>query len=122
MANTDASRVWVQEGAFTYTETALDFVLREIDTRISGANCFIDITRTAGTITKFEYFKEVGRINLMVERVVNYTAGKISGFTDTYFNADTSNDSQVIGTFTRDLNGNITACDSPFSTTEDTKL
>lgn len=123
----DASRVYFPEGAGTYTQEELDKLILEIDMRTTGANVFIDVSRTSGLISQIDYYSDVGRTTKIAERAYTRAAG-IGGVLfviqviTKFFNANGSEDSRVTETFTRDADDLITACDSVFSTTEDTKI
>ena len=128
MSNTDASRVWVQEGAFTFTETSLDYVLMQIDARMTCKNLFEDFTRNGnGDVITLEVYSDIGRTNLVMQRDYTYVTGSDnieypSTITTIFYNANGSEDSRVTTTITRDGDDQITACDNVFSTSEDTKL
>lgn len=136
MGQTDASRIEVQEGAYTFTRTHLDDLLRELDARITAADCWLTITRpvspdpNAGLITKTEYFADAARTKLVMERQFDRSPGLggvryISQITTIFYNENGTEDSRVTATISRPglgTNDDLTTCDSPFSTTESTKL
>jgi len=111
--------VWSPEGGYTFRKEGLDAVLDELDQRTSCKDAYEVLTRTAGIITKIEVFKDVGHTQLAFERQITYTSGKITEFLDIYYNDDTSEDSRVTQTLTRNASGQVTECSSPFTTTED---
>ncbi len=130
MGNKDASRVEVQEGAYTFKEKALDKLLLEIDGRLNGNEVYIDITRSSDLISKVEYFSDLARTKKLIERNFTRVAG-VAGilFVDTittiFFNDDATEDSRVTTTSTRDTEANnsrLLDCDNPFSTSESQKL
>ena len=55
-ALTDAERIYVTDEKYTFTNKYLNDVLHELDKRTSYADCFTQITRTSGLISKIEYF------------------------------------------------------------------
>ena len=118
---TNVSRIWLPEGRYTWTKSKLQDFLHELDMRLNAANCFIDITRTAGVISLIEYFADVGRTQKVAQKSIGYTSGKITSYVHIFYNADNTEDSRVTHTITRDVNGDITNCDAVFSTTEDPK-
>lgn len=127
MGAPDASRVQVQEGAYTFTETRLAFILKEIDARLNCAETYDTITYTSGLISKIEIFSNSARTIKVVERTYTRTTGTdgvgyITGMLTKFFNSDTSEDSRVTTTITRDSENKITSCDHVFSTSEETKL
>ena len=117
--STDASRVWNLEGKHTFRTNHLDDILLELDGRTSCCDAYEVITRTGLLITKIEVFSDAGHTKLSMERQISYTAGKITQFLDIYYNLDASEDSRVTQTLTRNAQGQVTECSSPFSTTED---
>jgi len=118
----DASRLWLAEGRYTWTKSHLDDWLAELDMRLNSANCFIDITRTAGLITLFEYYADIGRTIKVADKQVGYTTGKITSFTHIFYNENGSEDSRVTHTILRDVvTSDIIGCDAVFSTTENPK-
>lgn len=124
---TDASRVFVQEGAYTARRKTLDFVLLELFAHTTGQDVFPTITRTAGLITKIEFFTSAARTKLDHECNLTYVVGgdavsRVATMTTIYFNFDLSEDSRVTVSITRNGDDLITQCDSVFSTGEDTKL
>ena len=122
MGNPDLKRIQAQEGAYTFTNHNTAKMFKEIDARMNGANVFTTITRALGLISKIEYFSEIGRSNLRMELNIVYTGADMTLFTWIFYNDDATEDSRVVETTTRDINGDVTACDSVFSTTESTKL
>ena len=122
MGNPDLKRIQAQEGAYTFTNHNTAKMFKEIDARMNGANVFTDITRTAGLISKIEYFSEIGRSNLRMELNILYAGGDMTSFTWIFYNDDATEDSRVVETTTRNIDDDITTCDSVFSTTESTKL
>ncbi len=123
----DASRIYVQEGAYTARRDRLDFVLLELFSAVTGQDVFPTITRTAGLITKIEYFTDATRTKLDHECDLTYIVGgdgvsRVSTMVTIYLNFDLTEDSRVTVTITRDGDDLITQCNSVFSTSEDTKL
>jgi hypothetical protein len=122
MGRPDLKRLEAAEGAYTFISNNLAKLLLEVDARMNGREVYTTIDRTSGLIDKIEYFGEVARINKMMELQITYTAGDFTTYTWIFYNLDGSEDSRVVETATRDINGDITGCDSVFTTTEDTKL
>jgi len=133
MANPNAIRLQTQEGAYTWISQNLGYLLFELDMRINGANCFLTITRDgAGLIDGAKFYMNIARaasdlrLEITFSRTVSAVDGiaYITGVTKTYYNDDgVTVDSTITETATRDaLTDDITDCDSPFSTTESTKI
>ena len=125
MGQTNSLRVSVQEGAYTFISDNLAHLLKEIDARLNGANCFIKITRTSNLISKIEYFHDPAKLpaNLMAEADITYTDGQITGKTMIFYNSPGGpEDSRVTTTITRNSEGQITSCDNVFSTSESVKI
>ena len=117
----DSSRVWNNEGAYSWRSESFDELLLELDMRLFGNQCFVDITRVANLISQIDYYSDIARTDKVAQKVFTRTAGKITGVVATFYNKDTSTDSIITETITR-VNGKITACDSVFSTTENQKI
>ena len=115
----DASGVWIPEGSYSFVSKRLDELLRELDMRLNGANCFMDITRVNDLITTFEFFADVGRTTKVAERQITRDVdSRITGILTIIYNADGSEDSRITSTLTRDVDGLITACDNVLTSTE----
>ena len=121
MPNERAERIWTTEGKYTFRSTNLAEILAEIDARTSCRDSYEVVTRNASNlITKIEVFSDPAKTQLSMRRDFGYDANdRIVSFTDIYFNEDSSEDSRVTQTLTRDANGRITECAAVFSTTED---
>jgi hypothetical protein len=125
MGQTNANRVQVNESAYTFTEITLSDVLMEIDRRLTGRDINKVYTRTSGYISKIEYF--VGSLKI-VQRDFTRVSGvggiqRVSSIVTTFYNSDTSIDSTITSTFTRDTplptNDKILSCSHVFATGED---
>lgn len=132
MGQTNARRVETTEGGTTFISHNQEGVNREIDSRISHANCYLTVTRDVDNlIQKTEYFRDAARTNLAVRRVFTRISGiggvkLISTITSTFYEEDgTTLDSTVTCTSVRTSNATlnrITDCDAPMTTAENTKL
>ncbi len=130
MGSKDISRLQVQEGAYTFTNIRMHFVLKEIDMRTSGANSWVTITRTSGLISKIEIFSDAARTKKVCEQQILRSTGVggiefITTITNIYYNDNGSEDSRVTETISRPnlgIDDVIETCDSPFTTSESTKL
>lgn len=127
MGAPNASRIEVQEGAYTFTSRRLAFVLQEIDARLNCAEVYETITYTSDLISKVEVFSNLARSIKVIERTFTRTTGGdgveyITGMVTIFFNADTTEDSRVTTTIIRDGDDRITSCDNVFSTTESIKI
>ncbi len=123
MGAPNASRIEVRENRTTFIEPRLSGLLKELDARLNCANVYETITRTSGLISKIEIFSDIARTKLVVERDITRTTGSdgvdyITGMVTKFYNADTTEDSRVTTTITRDSEDRITQCDNVFSTTE----
>lgn len=126
---TDASRIEIQEGAYTLRARRLDGALLEIMSGLSCADKFTTFIRDADNlIQEIQYYTDIGRTTLDHKVTYTRTAGSdgvkyITGAVVIYYEYDgVTEDSRVTITITRDSEDRITSCDSVFSTTEDTKL
>lgn len=122
MPDIDSDRVYHREGGDTWTKERLDEVLREIDARVNGANCWCTITRSSGLISSISYYADAAKTQLTQVCDISRTVGSdtipyITGITKIYYNTDGSEDSRVTETLTRtsDL---ITSGAGVFTTTE----
>jgi hypothetical protein len=130
MGANDIIRLQVQEGAYTFTNTRLHKVLKEIDMRTAGADVYVDITRTSGLISLIEVYSDAARTQKVCEQQVGRSAGVggveyVTTLTNIFYNANGTEDSRTTETISRPNLGTddiIEACDSPFSTSESTKL
>ena len=123
---TDARRVDQNEGANTFTERELHKLIQELDTRLTSKDCYAVFTRTLGVTTKVEFFRDIGHTDLAAEKNYTYVVGldginRIDTMTLIIYNVDGSEDSRVTTTLNRTLDS-IDDCESPFSTSEVTKL
>ena len=123
MGQVSIDRVANPEERYTFISKSLDGALKEIDGRISAADCWASITRTSGLISKIEYFADAAKTQLRIEQTfakatgsdqVEYTTGILTIF----YNADTSEDSRITTVIVRDGDNNITSCENVFSTAE----
>lgn len=124
----DASRVFVQEGAYPGRSFRLDELLLEVFGHLVSQNCFATFTRVSGLITKIEYFRDIGRTSLSHECLFTYFVGgdgvdRPTSVTQIFYENDgTTEDSRITTTITRDGDDLITDCDSVFTTSESEKL
>jgi hypothetical protein len=124
MGQINTYRVQNPEERYTFTEPALDGVIKELDSRTSMADCYPVFTRTSGLISKIEYYKDAAHTLKKCERNFTRNTGTdgieyIATITSIYYNDDTSEDSRVTTTLTRHVDDNyITQCDNVFSTSE----
>lgn len=124
MGNTDTSRIQTYEQENTFISPDLSGLIKEIDARIDGANCFPVITRTSNLISKIEYYSDAGLTNKRIQRTFTRTVGTdqisyITGILTIFYNEDTTEDSRITSVLTRDpTNLWITSCTNVFSTTE----
>lgn len=121
----DTQRVWHQEQDHTWTKDRLDELLGEIDRRLNSSNCFPIVFRDANDlINKIEYYSEASHTNKIAERTFTRSTGTdnveyITGIVTIFYNDDSSEDSRITTTITRDPTDNwITSCDNVFSTSE----
>lgn len=128
MAGEHATRIVVQEGAYTFLSNRLDKLLLEIDARLNCNEVYEDISYDIDDlIEKIEVFSDLARTKKVVERTfTRFTGGNgveyISSITTIFYNKDTSEDSRVTTTITRNGDDQITSCDNVFSTSESQKL
>jgi len=120
MGQESSRRIWDREGAHSFTSDDLQGIVREIDMRLNGANVYTDLTRTSGLITNISYYAEALRTTLIMQRNITYAGGLIIIIESIYYNADNSEDCRITETVVRNIDGNVTECDSVFTTTEDT--
>ena len=123
MPNQDASRIEIREEESTFTGFLLSQVLGEIDRRVNAKDCYLSITRTSDLVSKTEYFSDIARTTKVMERQFSRTTGSdgidyITGITSIFYNDDTSEDSRVTISITRDGDDRITQCNGVFSTGE----
>lgn len=123
MGQTDASRVQIQEGAYTFTNTVLSKAMLEIDRFINHGNTWVTITRTANYISKCEYFSDALKTKKIYERNYSRTGNRITVMTSIYFNANGSEDGRVTQTIGRNgATTQIETSSNPYSTTEPTAI
>lgn len=124
MGQTNANRIQIDESIYTFTDITLANVLLEIDRRLTGRDINKVYTRTAGLISKIEYFIGPKKI---VERTFSRVTGvggieRVSGIVTTFYNSDNSVDSIVTTTISRETplstNDKIISCDHVFTTGE----
>lgn len=123
--NTDSARVQIQEGAYTFSKAALHTLLLEFDRILTEANAWMVITRTDDLITKTEFYSDAAKTKKIFQREYSRVEGqdglfRVSAITTTFYNDDSSQDSQINHTLTRDGDDifmNESA--SPFSTSEE---
>jgi hypothetical protein len=126
MGQPNSTRIETPEGAYSFTETRLSELLREIDSRLNCAENYDTITRTGGLISKIEIFSDLAKTIKKIQRTYTRTTGTdgvdyITGFVTIFYNANGSEDSRVTTTITRVANL-ITSCNHVFSTSENTCL
>lgn len=123
MGQQDVSRIRTYEENNTFISPALDGLISEIDSRLSGANCFSSITYTGELISKIEYYADQARTKKRSDVTFSRTIGSdgvnyITGIISIFYNEDGSEDSRVTTTLLRDVDDKITDCDNVFSTSE----
>ena len=123
MGAPNANRIEIQEGPLTFTERRLSGIIREIDSRLNCSEVYETISYTSDLISKIEIFSNFARTIKVAERTFSRVTGSdgveyISGMVTIYFNSDTTEDSRVTTTITRDGDDRITSCDNVFSTSE----
>ncbi len=123
MGQIDVSRIRTYEEENTFISPSLDGVLKEIDTRLTAANCFASLTYTDDLISKIEYFSDQAKTKKVSEITISRTNGDdniayITGLVNIFYNAEGSEDSRVVSTLMRDSLSRITGCDNIFSTSE----
>lgn len=123
MGSQNADRIEVRENRHTFTEWRLSGLIYELDKRINCADVYETITRTSDLISKIELFSDIARTKKIAERDITRTTGSdgvdyITGMVTKFYNKDTSEDSRVTTTITRDGDDRITSCDNVFSTSE----
>ncbi|MCP4077652.1 MAG: DUF2190 family protein [Gammaproteobacteria bacterium] len=118
VADINSSQVVNPEQPTTYISERLNVILDNLDSRTSNREYYEVITRTAGLISKIEYFSDAAKTVKAKERNFTYTSEKISSITDIYFNLNGTEDSRVTQSFTRDTSNLITEISSPFTTSE----
>jgi len=123
MGNTDTGRIQTYEEENTFISPSLDGLIKEIDARLVGSNCFITINRTDDLISSIEYYSDIAKTEKKIEQTFTRAVGNdgvkyITSILTTFYNLDTSVDSQITTTLTRDSDNRITSCASSFSSTE----
>lgn len=122
MGQTDATRIYVQEGAYSFPSTVLAYVLQDLDRFINSTNTWVTITRTSNLISKVEYFSDAAKTKKVFEHQYGRISNRITSVLAIYYNANGSEDSRVTHTFTRDGSNRIDTSSNPYSTSEDTKI
>jgi len=123
MGAPNASRIEIRESRLTFTSRRLSGILDEIDMRLNCAEVYETITRTSNLISKVEVFSDIARTKKVMQRDITRTTGTdgvdyITGMVTIFYNTDTSEDSRVTTTITRDGDNRIISCDNVYSTTE----
>lgn len=118
MGQTNAERVQVQEGGYTFTAKILSVALQQIDRFINYGNTWSTITRTSSFISKVEYFSDVAKTVKIFEHQYTRVSNRITAITAIYYNSNGTEDSRVTQTFSRNASNLIEGSANPFSTTE----
>jgi len=122
MGQTDATRIYVQEGAYTFPSMILAYALRDLDRFVNSTNSWVTITRTSGYISKTEYFSDAAKTLKIFEHQYGRTSSRITSVTAIYYNTDGSEDCRVTHTIGRDVDNRIETSANPFTTSEATKI
>jgi hypothetical protein len=122
MGQIDTNRIENLEEETTLINFRLNDAIKELDARITGADCYIDITRSSDIITQIDYYSDIARTQLRMRRTFSRTTGAdnvdyITGIITTFYNSDGSTDSTVTSTILR-TDDKITGCDNVFNTSE----
>ena len=123
MGNTDTGRIQTYEQENTFISPSLDGLIKEIDARLIGANCFITINRTDDLISSIDYFADIAKTQKRIEQTFSRITGSdgvkyITQVLTIFYNEDTTEDSRVATILTRDSDNRITDCSSSFSSSE----
>lgn len=132
MGATNATRISVQEGAYSFLSRRLSGILLELDMRLTGRGMFLKFIRSEGLIARTEFYRDVERTNLALSRDYMRVSGAtgvdlISGVVTTFFEEDgLTVDSVVSGFLERDLTVSgqdfIICCSGFFDTDESEKV
>lgn len=122
MGQTDSTRIYVQEGAYTFPSVILAYVLQDVDRFVNSPNTWVTITRTSNYISKVEYFSDAAKTLKIFEHQYGRTSNRITSITAIYYNVNGSEDSRVTHTLTRNGSQQITDSANPFSTSESEKI
>jgi len=122
MGNIDTGRIQTYEEENTFISPSLNNLIKEIDSRITGANCFPVITRTDDLISKIEYYRDVSHTQKMIERNFIRQEGDdgvfyITNILTIFYNEDGTEDSRVETIINRTDNI-IQSCRNDFSSGE----
>jgi len=123
----NAIRVAIKEARYTIRSTDLANALLELDSRISGADCFLKIIRSDGVITNAKFYSDPEKTILCYETFFDNVSGadgivRPVGVSSFYYNTDMSTDSVVSGGIDRQIDEpyEIESCSGFFYTDEDT--
>lgn len=129
MGQSNAIRTQIQEGRYVFTKKDLAHVLLELQTLVTGADCYIDVdTRDSNDHpTMFTYYSDAARTDKIAEKTLTWTEGpdgfwRITDVLWKFFNDDATEDSRVTTTISRDGDDLIEDCDGVFSSGESQKL
>lgn len=114
MSNTDATRVEVIEEGLTFISPNLTGVLKEIDSRFTGAGLFVRYVRDVNDLLlRIEYFRDQAKTIMAYYREFNRISGESTGIlliesiVDRYYEKDgVTLDSSVSSYFDRDMSDN----------------
>lgn len=126
MGQPNADTIQVDEGKHSFTGKQVDSVLKNIDERVNSANVWHTATRSAGLLTKIEYFLDAGKTQKFLERQYGRLTGVsgirfVSSITTIIYNSNGSEDSRVVQTYSRETNLNknvLVNSNSVFTTSE----
>lgn len=125
MGQTDTDRIRSLEEQNTFISAALDQMMKEVDARVTGADCYPTITRTSGLISQIDYYADIARTQLRIRRTIGRTTysgvAYITSMLTIFYNSDGTEDSRITTTINRDIvdiTRPIESCDNVFSTTE----
>lgn len=134
MAHQDFKRLQFSEGGTTFIQTNGARLIREIDSRLNGANCFLSIDHDPITnlITEARFYMTAARLPSDLRQKIEFSRTQsavdgilyITNVKKTYYESDGATvDSEIDVPITRNSTTDvIEACNSVFSTTESLKL
>lgn len=125
MGQTNASRVEIREGAYSFSATDLASMLIELDKRLNGSDVWMSLTRDVDNlISGVTYYSDSARTLKIMERQiarVTTTGGikRVSTVTNIFYGEDgVTEDSRVTNSIARGSDI-ITSDDGPFTTADD---
>jgi len=123
MAQIDDIRIQTTEQVTSMTSPDLLGTIQEIDQREMGSNIWSTISYSSGLVSEINFYSDVAKTKRIIKRVFNRTIGSdfinyLTSMITTFYNTDTTIDSVITTTLSRDVNDRVTGCASSFSTTE----